>query len=184
MDYLNNVYMKRKIVYATGFISLLLCIGGSASLSASNSINTNKMNEIENKKTQDSIIPAKEIYDAFKKDETATLKKYSGKRITIKGFAVFVGPDVYALPSVELSEKKDGKSRILCVLPFSDYFKLRKVSKGDEVIISGEVRDFYEKGDQVLLKQCEIIEIKDRWNNEYWIQNRLYYSTLSERLGR
>lgn len=105
---------------------------------------------------QDSIITAKELYEAFKKDEAAAKEQYAGKIITIKGFVVYTGPDVYALPSVELSERKGGKSRILCVLPFSDYLRLRKVSKGDEVLISGEVRGFYEKGDQVLLKQCEI----------------------------
>ncbi len=106
----------------------------------------------------DSIIPAQELYDTFKRDEAGATKKYGKQIITIKGYAVFVGPDVYALPSVELSEKKGGKSRILCVLPFSDYLKLRKVSKGDEVTLTGEVRGYYEKGDKVLLKQCEIVE--------------------------
>ena len=114
------------------------------------------MNEITE---QDFIIAVKDLYDIFKKEDTETIEKYTGKTITLKGFAVFVGPDVYALPSVELSEKKGGKSRILCVLPFSDYLKLRKVSKGNQVVITGELRGFYEKGDQVLLKNCEIIEV-------------------------
>ena len=107
---------------------------------------------------QDSVILAKDLYDAFKNDAEGAQQKYGGKILTVKGYVVFVGPDVYALPSIELSEKKGGKSRILCVLPFSDYLKLRKVSKGEEVVIRGEVRGFYKKGDQVLLKQCEIVE--------------------------
>ncbi len=107
---------------------------------------------------KDSTITAKELHDAFKTDQDAATQKYGGKTITITGYAVFVGPDVYALPSVELSEKKGGKSRILCVLPFSDYLKLRKVPKGDQPVITGEVRGFYEKGDQVLMKQCVIKE--------------------------
>lgn len=146
--------MNRKIAYmTTGIFVLLLLTGGNTDLPASTIINkTTEMN------AQDSIITAKELYDAFKKDETAAIKEYGEKTITIKGFVVFVGPDVYALPSVELSEKKGGKSRILCVLPFSDYLKLRKVSKGNEAVITGEVRGFYEKGDQVLLKQCKIKE--------------------------
>ena len=144
--------MKQKTAYVTaGIFILLLLVGGNTNLPASAIINeTDEMN------TQNSIIAAKDLYDAFKKDEAAAIKEYSGKTITIKGFVVYTGPDVYALPSIELSEKKGGKSRILCVLPFSDYFKLRKVSKGDEVVISGDVRGFYEKGDQVLMKQCEI----------------------------
>lgn len=153
--------MRRKIVYTAGILILLLVVGGgNTHLPATNIIiEINDMNEMNETNTQDSIITAKELYDAFKKDEDAAIKKYGNKTITIKGFAVFVGPDVYALPSVELSEKKKGKSRILCVLPFSDYLKLRKVSKEDEVVITGEVRGFYEKGDQVLLKQCEIDKV-------------------------
>lgn len=105
---------------------------------------------------QNKPVLAKELYDAFKKDGAAAMKKYAGKTISLRGFVVYTGPDVYALPSVELSEAKNGRSRLLCVLPLSDYLKLRKVSKGDEVTVTGEVRAFYEKGDQVLLKNCVI----------------------------
>jgi len=114
------------------------------------------MNIANQPNPQDAIIMTNELYDAFKNDEAQAISKYGMKTIAIKGFVVFAGPDVYALPSVELSETKDGKSRILCVLPFSDYFKLRDVSVGDDVTITGEVRGFYEKDDQVLLKQCKI----------------------------
>ncbi len=107
---------------------------------------------------KDSIMPVKKLYDAFKENETAAKEKYAGKNILVTGFVVYVGPDVYALPSVEISEKKGGKSRALCVLPFSDYLKLRKVSKGEQVIIKGEVRGFYSKGDQVIVKECSIQE--------------------------
>lgn len=148
--------MNKKIIYIAGISFLLLLVGGNTHLPASTAINEiNKMNEMN---TQDSIITAKALYDAFKTDKEAALEKYGKTKVTVKGYAVFVGPDVYTLPSVELSEKKGGKSRILCVLPFSDYLKLRKVSKGDEATITGEVRGFYEKGDQVLLKQCVIKE--------------------------
>lgn len=153
--------MNRKIKYTTAILTLLVWVGGSTNLPAFTIVNkTNEMNEIEMNEiaAQDTILTARELYDEFKKDTDAATKKYNKKTMSVKGYAVFVGPDVYALPSVELSEKKGGKSRILCVLPFSDYLKLRKVSKGDEVILKGEVRGFYEKGDQVLLKQCEIIE--------------------------
>lgn len=136
---------------------MLLLVGGNINIRAATIITgTNEMDELNDINKQDTVISAKELYDEFKKDEDATTNKYRKTTITIKGIVVFVGPDVYALPSVELSEIKGGKSRILCVLPFSDYLKLRKVSKGDEVVITGEVRGFYEKGDQVLLKQCVI----------------------------
>lgn len=144
--------MSRNIYYVAGLFALLLLAGGSTKLPAASFINEISMNG-------DSIVAAKELYDAFKKDADAAIKEYSDRTVTIKGFVVYTGPDVYALPSVELSEKKGGKSRILCVLPFSDYLKLRKVSKGDEVLIKGQTRAFYEKGDQVVVKQCEIYRV-------------------------
>lgn len=146
--------MRMKNVYIVVLLTLLMTVATTYLLA-----NNKYISNITEMEQQDTIITVKELYDAFKKDEAAATKKYGKETITIKGFAVFIGPDVYALPSVELSEKKDGKSRILCVLPFSDYLKLRKVSKGNEVVITGEVRGFYEKGDQVLLKQCEIDEV-------------------------
>lgn len=145
--------MNRKTVFIKGILIILPLVGKSTILPAYTF--TNEENKMEE---EGAVIAAKELYDAFKKDETAASEKYGGKIITVKGFVVYTGPDVYTLPSVELSEKKGGKSRMLCVLPFSDYLKLRKVKKGEEVIITGQVRGFYEKGDQVLLKQCVIKE--------------------------
>ena len=129
----------------------LLAIPAGHTASGTNAPNDTHM-------TQDSVMTAKALYDEFKTDAEAATRKYGGKMMTVTEFVVYTGPDVYALPSVELSERRGGKSRMLCVLPFSDYLKLRKVSKGDGVRIRGQVRGFYEKGDQVLLKQCEILE--------------------------
>ena len=47
-------------------------------------------------------IEAKDLYDAFKQNNE---KQYL-KRLEISGIATYVGPDVYALPSVELSESE------------------------------------------------------------------------------
>lgn len=129
-----------------GACILMLLIGINATLSA------------KDNKADDDMITTIELYDAFKNDRASAVEQYGKKTMTIKRFVVYTGPDVYGLPSVELSEVKDGKSGILCVLPFSDYLKLRKVSKGDEVLITGEVRNLYEKGDQIVVKECKIVE--------------------------
>lgn len=139
--------------YLTGLFILILSTVNIIALPASSP--TNERSETAK---QDSIITAKTLYDAFKNDADAASKKYANKTMTIKGFITYTGPDPYALPSIELSERKGGKSRIMCVLPFSDYLKLRKVSKGDEVLIEGEIRGFYEKGDQVVVKKSVVIE--------------------------
>ena len=121
--------------------------------------NSNKSEGSTKMEKQENIITAKELCDAFVKDKAQAEKEYGKKVMKISGFAVYIGPDVYTLPSIELSEKKDGKSRVLCVLPFSDYLKLRKVSKGDEVIMEGEVRSLYDKDQTVVVKECKIVEI-------------------------
>ena len=83
-------------------------------------------------------------------------------RVNISGYAVKVGPDVYGLPSVELSDTKGGKARALCVLPFSDYLKLRHVSKGDKVVMNGEVRGYIDEYDIVLVKQSKIVSVNGK----------------------
>ncbi len=108
------------------------------------------------------MIAAKDLCDAFVADKARAEKEYGNKTMKISGFAVYVGPDIYGLPSVELSEEKDGKSRALCVLPFADYLKLRRVSKGDQVVIEGEVRSLYDKDQTVVVKECKIITINGK----------------------
>ena len=83
-------------------------------------------------------------------------------KVSISGYAVKVGPDVYGLPSVELSDTKGGKTRILCVLPFTDYLKLRHVSKGDKVTLKGEVRGYADEYDFVLVKQSKIVSVNGK----------------------
>ena len=83
-------------------------------------------------------------------------------KVNISGYAVKVGPDVYGLPSVELSDTQGGKTRILCVLPFTDYLKLRHVSKGDKVTMKGEVRGYADEYDFVLVKQSKIVSVNGK----------------------
>ena len=83
-------------------------------------------------------------------------------RVIISGYAVKVGPDVFGLPSVEVSESKDGRARILCVLPFTDYLKLRHVHKGDKVMNNGEVRSYVPQYDNILMKQSRIEIVNDK----------------------
>ena len=104
------------------------------------------------------VIEAKVLYNAFKQGKAEQYKK----KMRISGIATYVGPDVYALPSVELSETKDASGRVLCVLPFSDYLKLRMVSKKDRVVMEGNVLGFSDEHDIVVVKQCKIIEVNGK----------------------
>ena len=141
---------------------------------------TAALSQTKEKKMETNRIEAKTLYDAFKQGKEEGLARRPGgesqpykKKMTISGIATYVGPDVYALPSVELWERlrvgdgtsgmaKDVKGRILCVLPFSDYLKLRKVSKKDHVVMEGNVLGFADEYDIVVVKQCKIIEINGK----------------------
>lgn len=113
--------------------------------------------ELNKKEVKSKVYAAKEIYDVFITNKKAAIEKYR-EEIIITGIATKVGPDVYTFPSVEISEETNGISRILCVLPYTDYFKLRKVKSGDEVVIKGTVKGYLEKYDLVLIKECQLIE--------------------------
>lgn len=109
-------------------------------------------------KMESNNIEAKVLYDAFKQGIGDNHKK----SMQISGIATYVGPDPYALPSIELSETKDVSGRVLCVLPFGDYLKLRKVSKKDHVVIEGNVLGFSEEYDIVVVKQCKIVDVNGK----------------------
>ena len=94
------------------------------------------------------------LYGNLGYNGTEKMIKYL-KTLEISGIVTYVGPDTYALPSVELSESEGGKSRVLCVLPFTDYFKLTKVSKTDRVVMRGNVLVFSDEYDFVVVKKCQ-----------------------------
>lgn len=137
--------MKR-ILYILIAIALILPINATA--------------QKNNKKME--TISAVELYDAFRADKDQALKKYGNQTLLITGVAVKVGPDVYGLPSVEVAGKTGESCKALCVLPFTDYLKLRKVSKRDQVTMQGEVRGYAEEYDLVVVKQSKIISVNGK----------------------
>lgn len=106
----------------------------------------------------DKSITAVALYQAFRSNKAEPYKK----TMDISGVATFVGPDPYALPSVELAEAKGKTSRVLCVLPLKDYLRLRHVSKGDQVVMQGEVRGFSDEHDYVVVKNCKILTVNGK----------------------
>ena len=151
------MYLKKTITAIT--FALLAAMAAFAQTSAPATLKDN------DKKT------AVEVYNIMKRQGGGSIgkgKSNKGKsnnaapKVSISGYAVKVGPDVYGLPSVELSDTKGGKTRILCVLPFTDYLKLRHVSKGDKVIMKGEVRGYMDEYDMVLVKQSKIVSVNGK----------------------
>ena len=150
------MYLKKKI--ATISFTLLAAMAAFAQTSAPATLKDN-----DNK-------TAIEVYNIMKEQGGGSIGKgksnaapsNASPKVNISGYAVKVGPDVYGLPSVELSDTKGGKTRILCVLPFTDYLKLRHVSKGDKVTMKGEVRGYADEYDFVLVKQSTIVSVNGK----------------------
>lgn len=121
------------------------------------------INAIAQKNNKDmETISAVELYNAFRADKDQALKKYGNQTLLITGVAVKVGPDVYGLPSVEVAGKAGESCKALCVLPFTDYLKLRKVSKRDQVVMQGEVRGYAAEYDLVVVKQSKIVSVNGK----------------------
>ena len=133
-------------IFRITMVMLAVVIGATAAMAQTKS------------KKMERTVDAKTLWAAFSTNNDKAAKDYSGEW-EITGYASYVGPDPYALPSVEVTSVKDGKSQVMCVLPFGDYLKLRKVKKGDRVRIAGHPLGYYEKGDQVVTKQCRILEV-------------------------
>ena len=100
-----------------------------------------------------------DLYKEYKSREGQAMSM--DPRIQIHGIATKVGPDPYALPSIELAEDKDAHSRVLCVLPLQSYLKLRHVHRGDEVVIEGNPIGYVAGSlNYVVVKRSKVINVK------------------------
>ena len=127
--------MKREIILAVLAV-LVLCFVSGAAIAAEEPVSARALYEM----------------DAAKAAEI-----YKDKPVVVKGIAIYVGPNVYSLPSIQLSDKVDGESYVLCVLPYGDVFKLAEVQKDQELTITGEFRRGSVDGKSVLLKESVVI---------------------------
>ncbi len=106
-------------------------------------------------------VEALDLYKEYKAQGNETMSMAPG--IQIHGIATKVGPDPYALPSVELAENKDAHSKVLCVLPLKDYLKLRHVHRGDDVIIEGNPIGYIAGNlNYVVVKRSKIITVRPK----------------------
>ena len=102
-------------------------------------------------------IEAKALYQAFQTDRDGTEQRYAGKTVRVKGIVLYAGPDKYGLPAVDLSDTPGGGYYVICVLPFTDFLKLRGIQKGQEITMEGEYRHLADNG-LVVVKQSKIIK--------------------------
>ncbi len=75
----------------------------------------------------------KSIYEQFQENLERSLEAYEEKRFDVMGVAVKVGPDIHNKPSIELSDRKGGKTYALVIFPNDEHYS--EVSVGDTVTI-------------------------------------------------
>ena len=109
---------------------------------------------IYKKESSEKIISAYDLLDVFHKNKAQAEKTYTGKSVEVSGVVTYKGPDIHGLPSLELSDKVNGTSYVLCV--FDSLDSLNKVSKGDNLIISGKFH-ILSSSEMVVLKQSKIL---------------------------
>lgn len=102
---------------------------------------------------QDEPVLAKDLAQKLTDDYEEGLKKYSKKRMYVKGTVRYSGPDLYGLPSLELSDSGDGPIDCLCVFetPVNDYHK------GDTVTVIGNFIGCAPKYGPTF-KKCEVTD--------------------------
>lgn len=83
--------------------------------------------------TQDTPFAVKALCDEFAADADSFLTKYADKRFEVTGIAKKIGPDIHNKPSIEISDRRDGRTYALVIFPSSD--PLRRVAVGDTVIV-------------------------------------------------
>ena len=105
---------------------------------------------------QDHPVAAKEIADEFRYDRTKAMDHYSEKRMYVKGVVSYAGPDMFGLPSLELSDNENGPTDCLCV--FNQQSSIRNVQEGDSVTVQGNFIDCVPDYGPTF-KKCVVTEI-------------------------
>lgn len=106
-------------------------------------------------------VEALDLYNEYKAKRGESMEL--GPLTQVHGIATKVGPDPYALPSIELAEDKDAHSRVLCVLPLQSYLKLRHVHRGDEVVIEGNPIGFVAgRLNYVVVKRSKVVNVNGK----------------------
>ncbi len=134
---------------------LILLLSGLISLSVISNTAVNKLeNSTITKKTDTKSINAYNLLEEYKKDPSKRQPTYTGENIVVSGVVVYKGPDIHGLPSLELSNKENGTSYVLCV--FDSLDSLNKISKGDQLTVSGKFH-IISSDEMVVLKQSQIL---------------------------
>ena len=95
---------------------------------------------------------ARDLWLAFKNDQSKAEQDIIGKTIKIQGVVVETGMSVYLTPNVRLSDNPNGVIYVTCVLPRSDTGLLSSFTRGESVTMQGRAYRFSSSG-YVVIKE-------------------------------
>ena len=101
-------------------------------------------------------VAAHDLLKAFIDNHNAAEEKYLGKTIRINGVVLATGISKYMTPNVELSDRKDGVTQVICVLPRLDVDKLSGFAPGQNVTMSGRV--YKHSSGRMIVKECGTVD--------------------------
>ena len=96
-----------------------------------------------------------DIAAEFRDDHDSAMQHYSRKRMYIEGVVTYAGPDMFGLPSLELSDRANGENDALCV--FNDESSIQDVLEGDTVTVLANFIDCVPDYGPTF-KKCEIVD--------------------------
>lgn len=105
---------------------------------------------------QDEPLDARAVYEEFVEQYDIAAEKYYEKRIEMIGVASKIGPDIHGKPSIEISDRADGRCYALYIFQNDDFYS--KVSLGDTVVCRGNLLRAREPFGAVL-KKSELLEV-------------------------
>ena len=134
---------------------MILILSGFLSLTVVSETTVNKLKNLTaSEKTETESINAHTLLEEYKKDPSKRQPTYTGENIVVSGVVVYKGPDIHGLPSLELSDKANGTSYVLCV--FGSFDSINKISKGDNLTVSGKFH-IISSNEMVVLKQSQTL---------------------------
>lgn len=107
---------------------------------------------------QDEPLDAKAVYEEFVEQYDTAAQKYYEKRIEMIGIASKIGPDIHGKPSIEMSDRADGRCYAFYIFDKDDFYS--KVSVGDTVVCRGNFLRAREPFGAVL-KKSELLKVNE-----------------------
>lgn len=101
-------------------------------------------------------VASTQIVNDYKDNEVAGDAKYKGKTVEVSGVVDTIGKDVLDTPFISLESYQYAiLDHVQCMFSKSDEAELATVSKGQKIVLRGEVNG---KMGNILLKGCEIVK--------------------------